>query len=233
VSVQDYAVGFPFKGQDGAFYGPNGSIGLYHLGDDLYTPTGTAFIILGTLLGYTGATGRVGGPHIHLAKWKSGNVASGYFVPRYNRSYFKPTPSVFQVPGKVIELSNQNIGDAGKFIRWQADDGYTYEGFHLSQVLVSVGDLIGKGESMIDETTCRWIIEQTTGRGPVANELADRVGKYSPAYVINEYVNSAAGKDFRARQAKEHADKDAIINKLTNQLDGKGTTLSPGLYVVK
>ena len=114
MTVQDYPVGFGYKEQDGAYYGPQGSIGLYHLGEDLYTPTGIRFELKGKLLGLTGATGNVGGPHIHLAKWKIGNQSGGYYVSKYNRTYFKATPSIWQSAGKVTETSNQNIGDAGK-----------------------------------------------------------------------------------------------------------------------
>lgn len=98
---------------------------------------------MGKLLGLTGNTGNVGGPHIHIAKWKHGNIGGGYYVSRYNRTYFPAGNSVFSAKGKVIEISTQNVGDAGKFVRWQADDGFTYEGFHLSQVNVKVGDIIG------------------------------------------------------------------------------------------
>lgn len=147
--VTDYNVGFGFKGQDGQFYGPNGSIGLYHLGEDFYTPIGVQFIVLGKLLGLTGNTGNVGGPHIHLAKWKPGNHADGYYVAKYNRTYYKATPSIWKAAGKVIEISTQNVGDAGKFVRWQADDGFVYEGFHMSRVDVKVGDLIGEDDMKI------------------------------------------------------------------------------------
>ncbi len=73
------------------------------------------------------------------------------------------------------------------------------------------------GEVMVDEFTCRWIIENTTGKAPQGNELSDRVGKYTPAYVINEYLNSEAGKSFRASQAAAIQAMQDTINRLQGE----------------
>lgn len=148
-TASDYPVAFGFLAQDGKYYGPNGSVGLYHLGDDRYTPVGTEYRVLGTLLGYTGATGTVGGPHCHSGKWKPGNLPGGYYVAKYDHTYFSPA-DVFQVGGTVTEVRTQSIGDAGKFVRWFGPDGFTREVFHLSSVSVKVGDKIGTGGNMPD-----------------------------------------------------------------------------------
>lgn len=159
MTAQDYSVQFGFKAQDGEFYGPNGSIGLYHLGEDLYTPTGTEFIVCGVRLGLTGSTGNVGGPHLHVAKWKAGQHSDGYFVAKYNRTYYKATPSVWTAEGVVTELSHVNVGDAGKFVRWRAVDGFTYEGFHLSSVDVQIGQEIKGGYDMASDDIIKLIIK--------------------------------------------------------------------------
>lgn len=144
--ASDYNVTFPFKGQDGTYYGPNGSIGLYHLGDDRACPIGTDVFNGSSYLGDSGKTGAASGPHLHSAKWKPGNVAGGYYEPRLGNTYFKPD-NIFNAPG-VVWQAGESGGTGGTLVRWRGDDGYNYEQFHLSSVSVKVNERIGQENSM-------------------------------------------------------------------------------------
>jgi len=182
MTASEYPVTFPFKGQDGTYYGPNGSLGLYHLGDDRRmprinnqpkNPIPQTVYNGSTLLGKTGVTGTTSGHHLHSAKYKLGKVAGGYYEPRYNQTYFKPS-NIFNAPGVVIQAGPSG-GSGGTLVRWVSDDDYRYEHFHLSSVNVKVGDRIGYNESeeiMPTEQEVKYVFQVVTGSAPTAQNIA-------------------------------------------------------------
>lgn len=131
MTASDYSVEFGYGAQDGYYYGPEGIVGAFHRGNDRYTPTGTSVVIGSTAIGKTGATGLVGGPHLH--------TQAG--TDKACQDTFDPTPLDFQ-PGTVVATQTVDAGQWGKYITIQTTDGYiTYA--HLSAVNVSVGQVIG------------------------------------------------------------------------------------------
>lgn len=139
MSVADYPItpGYGFGGTLAPY-----SLAHPHLGEDRGAPLDTDVIVANTLIGKVGNTGAAQGTHAHSAKWRTGQLAAGIWVAEYNHTYFAPS-DVYTTPGTVTEVSYQDVGQAGKYVRWQGADGATREVFHLNEVLVNVGDKIG------------------------------------------------------------------------------------------
>lgn len=127
MTAQDYPIGFPYGGTDGYYYGPNGIIGPYHRGNDYYTPTGTDLVVNGQLIGKTGATGKVSGPHIHVQ-----------LSPEVN-----PTGREWIVPDAVV-VATGSTSIEGNYIQLRGSDGYVRMYFHLSEIYVTKGQTIGE-----------------------------------------------------------------------------------------
>lgn len=144
MTAEDYPVAFGYGATDETFYyTPTAShpitsnwVGTMHRGNDRYCPIGTKVNISGVLCAYTGATGKVGGPHLH--------TQAGTDLLCQNT--FDPSKLDFK-PGTVVALSRQNIGQWGKYFTLKIDNNYiTYA--HLNEVVVNIGDIIG--EPMIE-----------------------------------------------------------------------------------
>ncbi len=137
MTAQDFPVTFGYKAQDGEFYGPNGLVGLYHRGNDRSTPTGTPIVIQGVTIGHTGATGKVGGPHLHTQAGT--DVAC--------QDTFDPTPLEFK-PGKVVATGQGS--QWGNYVTIKVGDRYiTYA--HLSWINVIVGQEIKEEDMKIPD----------------------------------------------------------------------------------
>lgn len=129
-SAQDYPVEFGYGAKDGYYYGPNGIVGPYHKGNDRYTPERTKILIKEKLIGLTGSTGLVGGPHLH--------TQAGFDKACQNT--FNPTPLDFK-PGIVVVAG---FGSQwGNYITLKVGNRYiTYA--HLNKVYVKKGDKVGE-----------------------------------------------------------------------------------------
>ena len=213
MTASDYSVGFGFKGQDGEFYGTNGSVGLYHLGNDLYCPMNTDLTIQGVHLGLTGKSGMVGGPHLHVAKWQAGNVSGGYYISTYKRSYFDPS-DVWQQTGTVSEVGGNNP-QAGNFIRVAADNGFTYEFFHLSRIDINVGDKI-EGDDM----------ETITILQSALNDARKNVEIFESALNAQKQLTGTFESALNAEREKTKE----LEKQLADQ--SKGTELKTGKYYI-
>ena len=126
--ASDFEINFPYGATD-APYSPTHP----HRGDDRPCPVGTPVVIEGVSIGLTGATGFVSGPHLHIQEWQS-----DYANTRKPQNAF--------VPGKVVNIDpdgTQGDGSFGKFITIQTADGWNDTYCHLSQINVSVGQVIG------------------------------------------------------------------------------------------
>lgn len=128
MTAKDYPVTFGYKEQDGYWYGPNGIIGRYHLGNDRATYIGVPLDIAGEVIGKTGATGETGGPHLHTQAW-TGNVLNTQ----------DPTPFEFK-PGLVVDVGYAS--QWGKYITVEVN-GVNITYAHLSEVYVETGHVIG------------------------------------------------------------------------------------------
>lgn len=128
MSAQDYPVTFGYGAQDGEYYGPNGSVGKFHRGNDRPTSVGTPVIIGNTTIGKTGVSGVTGGPHLH--------DQAG--TDKACQNTFDPTPLEF-MGGTVVATG---IGTQwGKYVTLQVGDKYiTY--CHLSEINVQVGQKV-------------------------------------------------------------------------------------------
>lgn len=162
MTAQDYPVDFGYGAQDGYYYGPKGIVGPYHRGNDRLTPVGTPIVIAGKTIGLTGATGLVGGPHLH-------NQAG---TDQACQNTFDPTPLEFK-PGVVVATGYGN--QWGNYITVRVDGRFiTY--CHLSRIDVqpglvlnedmplypSIGDVskmydVGLGRQPYDYGNKRWI----------------------------------------------------------------------------
>jgi hypothetical protein len=128
ITAASYPIEFAYGAQDGKFYGPNGTIGKFHLGNDRYTPTGTPIAINGLTIALTGDSGIVDGPHLHIQEWQ-GKVTNS----RAPQNEFKP--------GKVIDIGYADMW--GNYITIQNDDGWNTTYAHLSEIYVKEGQIIG------------------------------------------------------------------------------------------
>lgn len=122
----DYPISFAYKAQDGQYYGPNGSVGLYHRGEDRACPTGSPIIVQGVTIGLVGATGLASGPHLHFQCMRGGDV--------------DPAPYRWAA-GKVTTAGWHS--QFGNHIRITHTDGTEMIYAHLSKINVTVGQVLG------------------------------------------------------------------------------------------
>lgn len=207
MSAQDYAINFPY----GATSEPY-SATRPHRGNDRPCPTGTPIVIGGTVIGLTGATGFVSGPHLHIQE----HTADNYANVRKPQNEFKP--------GTVIGVYPNSKGDGtfGKFIDIQNSDGWVDSYCHLSQINVQVGQKVGEDmPDIISESTARIAASGVLFRdgydgrpnahaGPTMEDLMkNHVGKpLTNAWVYSLFA-AQEGQNGRAAQAKAYADRDA------------------------
>lgn len=110
----------------------------YHRGVDYGAPEGTPLLVNGVLVGITGHTGFVTGPHLHLGHWVSGRDVD-------------PGKGGFKVNGaKVLRIGEDNVN--GKYVHVGDADGSYWVYLHLSRVDVKVGQEL-KGYMGFDYNT--------------------------------------------------------------------------------
>lgn len=207
--ASDYPIGFPYGGKDGYYYGPNGIIGPYHRGNDYYTPTGTDLDVNGQVIGRTGATGKVSGPHIHVQ-----------LSPEAN-----PTGKEWTVPGAVVIATGQTPVE-GKYIQVRGTDGYVRMYFHLSEILVTKGQIIGDDMKNLTKTQVDYLSQIGWNRPAQDDEKA--VYETQPADdVFLRVLNSPQNVEIRTKAANYNSVRGALdsayaeIEKLRQESSGE------------
>lgn len=215
MTAQDYPVEFGYGAQDGTYYGPRGSVGLFHRGNDRYTPAGTPIVVAGVTIGLTGATGLVSGPHLHTQAW-TGTTANTQ----------DPTPFDFK-PGRVVAAGTAS--QWGNYITIEVN-GVNLTYAHLSQINVSAGQVIGAGSggSTTMENTIKSMYLRLLGREADAGGLdhyKQEWQRQGAEFVYIDLKNSAEGQaDWdrrnpdRVRQLEQAAaDAQAAIQSLSSR----------------
>jgi hypothetical protein len=122
--AESYQITFGYKATDGQFYGPNGSVGPYHRGEDRAMPEGTPIIVNGLQIGLSGNTGASSGPHLHIGRFLGGNDTD-------------PGGGGFHFGSAVVTEINEDAVN-GKYVRVQAD-GASWVYLHMSVQTTFVG----------------------------------------------------------------------------------------------
>ncbi len=156
-TAKDYDVSFGYKKNNpigrwpsGAtkyeFYGPFKQtinyIGPYHRGEDQKMPVGIRVVINNTLVGLSGASGNVSGPHVHGEKWTT--LMRNWWRGKVN---FKPV-DLYNIKrgGRVVYAGwAQGYGNCVVIKRkttWYDRRRVFYLVGHLSEVSVSINDWV-------------------------------------------------------------------------------------------
>lgn len=135
MTAKEYKVKHPY----GATYTP-WSLFYSHRGNDRPTPSGTPIDIAGVTIGLTGNTGRSTGAHLHTQAGTDAAV----------QQTINPTPYEFQ-EGTVVGTRSTDTGDWGKYVKIKVGNIYVVYA-HLSEVKVSVGQVIKGEDEMIKDT---------------------------------------------------------------------------------
>lgn len=171
MTVWDYPMGFGYGAQDGYYYGPNGIIGPYHRGDDWFAPVGSEVTINGVVIGLSGSTGNVSGPHTHV----------GHFIGGQD---VNPNLGGRSVVGAEV-ISTGEDSTNGKYVRVRAGDGSIWVYLHLSKILVKNGDKLDKEKSMITQGQLDKLIKMAKRAEPNATELSDTNWMNDPGLAID------------------------------------------------
>lgn len=151
--MADYALTFPF-GATSSPYSPASP----HRGDDYGYPEGAPLIVGGQMIGRTGHTGAAIGPHVHVQEW-SGDVAN----VRKPQHPFEG--------GVVNRLSNDpNQGSWGKYITIRNADGWNTTYAHLSEIDVSVGQVIGDEMTIVDQNILDLLVAAICNGRPIESD---------------------------------------------------------------
>lgn len=135
MDASQYPVTFPF----GATTAPYSATSP-HQGDDHAMPTGTEVLVNGTLIGLSGASGDVTGPHLHIGHYVNGKAVN-------------PQGGGFSLPAPVTVYDTNSDSENGNYVRLLAGDGTIWLYDHLSNnQIVTKGQVIGS-EMTVDAVT--------------------------------------------------------------------------------
>lgn len=125
--ASQYPVTFAYGATDGTYYGPHGSIGPYHRGDDRAMPEGTPVLVNGIQVGIAGHTGAASGPHLHI-----GRFVGGKDTDPHGQGFTFPSATVTQIGSDSVN---------GNFVRVSAA-GASWVYLHLLAVSCHVGQVL-------------------------------------------------------------------------------------------
>lgn len=185
----------------------------FHTGVDWGCPSGTPIVVNGVVIGLSGATGEVFGPHVHVGKFSSGICVNP-------GSPWNFTSAV------VTEIAEDSTN--GKYVRIQAD-GSSYVYLHMSDnTKVEVGqELKGATVKQLNRGDIVNVYRKFLGHDPTDNDFEYHLNQKGADW--NEFTYDLMNnrkdliQDAQARQ----------ITDLQAQLAQQGAELKPGKYFVK
>lgn len=127
MSAKDFPITFGYGAIDNIYYGPNGSVGAYHRGEDRAMPDGTPVIVNGVEIGLSGQSGTASGPHLHVGRFMGGQDTD-------------PNGGGFEFANAVVTQVNSDATN-GNYVRIQAD-GASWVYLHLSSQTVRQGQIL-------------------------------------------------------------------------------------------
>ena len=219
--ASSYPITFGYKAQDGYYYGPNGTIGLYHKGNDRACPVGTPIVVNGQSIGKTGNTGASSGPHLH-----------SQLSPEAD-----PTGKEWTIPGAVVSQVGTTSTE-GNYIKIQGSDGIVRMYFHLSQISVSKGQAIGNNMNKQQATDLALYMRLAAGSSV---EEANANSAYDVNHILADPGYAAAlaqqiyngNEVFRYKAARYDPDTKAAYEKGLAEGGEPATVLKRGKYAVQ
>lgn len=214
MTAQDYPVSFGYGESDGEFYTKSRP----HRGNDRPTPNGTSIRIGETIIGLTGATGLVSGPHLH--------TQAG--TDEWCQNTVDPTNHEFK-HGVVVHTGTAD--QWGNYVIILTEDTNTYVCYaHLSRIYVEEDYVIPRKEEhmRITDEQIRWHYRTIMGVEPSKQEVANYHDQ--DFYYVTEDIKRWAsnnGQDATAWRNRALAAE----AKLKSSGD-KTTVLKPGNYEV-
>lgn len=217
MTAQDYPVTFPYGATDGVYYGPNGSVGPYHRGDDRAMPIGTPVIVNGVEIGKSGT--RYGGPHLHIGRFAGGKDTN-------------PNGQGFNLQGPVTVTTVSEDSVNGKYVRLTDAQGVQWVYLHLSQQFVLAGQVLKGGDMGLTYDQVNKICYMATGlQADTADAFKNNVGLELDV-VLNNFMAYKETRDKQLRADSFEPDQKRI-KELEAQVGQPATELKPGVYQVK
>lgn len=168
--ASQYKITFPY-GATTPPYSPTHK----HLGDDRAMPVGTPIIVNGEIIGLSGNSGKSTGAHEHTQEVKYGVVV-------------KPESGGYDVPKPVVCTETGKKLDIGNFIRYRDGDGRIWSKFHLSEVKIKVGDIIGGSMTPLVNEGDAVNVFTALGYPPNANDKAAAINKDWKQWIYNDVI---------------------------------------------
>lgn len=193
-----------------------------HQGVDRSTPKRTPLTINGQTVAYTGNTGGVD-PHHHLQKVKGGKV-----LDPQNGGFILPDPVI------VYQVDNVDDTNIGKALRVRDGQGVEWSHFHLDEILVNNGQIIGRKENdLIEKNDIGYLrIIMTEIEGWPSDEVHS--GKHD-AVILGTWVGKTWEELIWHAWEIQPVHRQALVDEiesLKNQ-SGEAIILKPGKYQVK
>lgn len=154
----------------------------YHRGIDYGYPLGTQVVVNGVVIGLSGATGAVTGPHLHVGKFINGNAQN----PGVGNG-FKFNSAV------VLDTGYDSVN--GNYVRLTAD-GAIWVYLHLSVIKVTRGQELRGGDEMITKDILDSVYGAYYGSSPTQADYNNWVGKNELSNLIFQAERDQRRKDY-------------------------------------